>query len=131
MTTEQSEKQLEKWRKQERANKVIVACAFGLISVLAVAGVTALLVYLFSPAPTLTPTTLLREFKAREGRVVRVEGRAQLTVAGQLRVTDDLGASIPCQFPEPVQGVNDGDPVTVQGRVSLSVGLKDCRLVQD
>jgi hypothetical protein len=120
--------QMEKWRRQERVNRFLVATVIALVTVGALAGLTWLAVTLFQPPPLLTPTGLRDEFATWKGRTVRVRGDVKLVDANRIRLTDDK-SSILCNFDEPIPELKDGNTVTVQGKVGRNFGLLNCAVI--
>jgi hypothetical protein len=130
MNPENVEKQLEKWRSQERVNRLIINTALVLLGVIILGGVTVFAVSLFRPAPTLTPSEFRDQFQDLRGKTVQIRGRVMLLRedAFQFRVVDDQNLSILCQLAEPV-GLKDGEVVTVRGKVAATGGLTECEIV--
>jgi hypothetical protein len=130
MTTEQGHRQLDKWRRQERRNKVLVCCAIVFLVGLGVAGTTVVLINFFKGPPTLTPSELVHQYGSWVGHTVRVRGYVDKVEVPQVRVKDDRGISIPCQLLEEPSGLKQDDWITVQGTVSSNNGLINCKLVE-
>jgi hypothetical protein len=120
--------QIEKWRRQERVNRRLVAAVIVLVAVGAVAGLTWLAVNALKPPPLLTPSELRDEVAKWKGRTVRVKGEVKLVDRNQIRLTDPK-VSILCTFDKPVSGLGNGDTVTVQGKVGHNFGLLNCQLI--
>jgi hypothetical protein len=130
METEQGEKQIEKWRKQERHNRVFIMVAGSVLSLLVLGGLGYLVFTWVKGPPTLTAAELVKEWKSREGETVRVKGTAKVVNPWHILVGDEK-VFVPCQFPEMNQEINDGDEVTVEGKVTAAEGLTECRLIDD
>jgi hypothetical protein len=130
MSTEQQQNQLEKWRRQERFNRFLVRFVSGFLICLAVVGVTFLLVNLLKGTPTFTPATLINEWKAREGQTVRLRGEVTLIAGVQVRIGEG-SVSVSCTLLRTPDGLKEHSIVTVEGRVSASEGLVNCKLVND
>jgi hypothetical protein len=131
MHSEQVQKQLEKWRRQERLNKVVVRSVIGLIIGLALVGITLFLVNVTRRVPAFTPLELLKEGRSWDGYTVRVTGQVKWIQGIQARVgDDDSGKSILCTFIEEPFGLREGVTITVQGTWSLAHSLTDCKLIE-
>jgi hypothetical protein len=130
MTTEQGHRQLDKWRRQERRNKILVCCAIVFLVGLGVAGATFLLVKILKGPPTLTPSELVNEYSSWVGHTVRVKGRVKWLQGTQVRIEDDRGKSIFCHLLEEPRDLKQDDLVTVQGTVSSNEGLINCKLIE-
>jgi hypothetical protein len=122
--------QMEKWHRQERVNRFLVAAVIVLVAVGAVAGAAWLTVRLLRPPPLLTPSGLKEEFATWKGRTVRVHGEVKVVDRSQIRLTDQR-ISLLCTFDEPVTGLVDGDTATVQGKVGRNFGLLNCAVIED
>jgi hypothetical protein len=131
MSSEQGQQQLEKWRRQERFNQILIKSVLGGIVATALVLAGLLVFDLVKAVPTLTPAVLAREMTTRDGQVVRVRGRARPLDPGHIRVVDDHGISIWCEFSETIEEVKEGDFVKVEGKVSRFNGLVRCRLIED
>ena len=131
MSTEQGQNQLDKWRRQERFNKILVRSVLGFLICLALAGITFLLMYFLRGAPTLTPAELREQWAERHGQTVRVKGRVTLVREPLVRVGGDQSISIACTFNQFPADIKAGDEITVEGKVSGEAGLINCHLVRD
>src|SRR5260370_1264522 len=116
MSSEQGQQQLEKWRRQERFNHVLIKSVVASIGAVALVLVGLLVFDLVRGVPTLTPAVLAKEMKIRDGEVVRLRGRARPLDPAHIRVEDEH-ATIWCEFTEPVEGLKEGDPVEAGGKV--------------
>jgi hypothetical protein len=134
MKPEQVQRQLEKYRKQERTNKVILYLAAVVLGAIALSGLAVLLVKLLRPTPTFTPSALVQEMENWRGQKVRVKGKLQQIAENdfQIRVRDpEKSDSIFCRLTKPLEGWKDGEDITVQGRVDPQGGLIDCEVIED
>jgi hypothetical protein len=128
MSSEQGQRQIEKWRRQERVNQILIRCVLWTISLAAVVGVTILLVKLLRPPPTLTPTAFVEEYESLQGRTVRITGRVKWIQGARLRITDDR-TSLLCEFSRTIADVSEGEWITVQGRAGSSSGITKCKVM--
>jgi DNA/RNA endonuclease YhcR with UshA esterase domain len=130
MKPEQMQKQLAKWRNQERVNKIIVYTTVIILGLVVLTGVGIFAVNQFRPTPTLTPSEFVREFPELHGKVVKIKGRVRLIADDEyrIRVADDKEISVLCHLTE-VPELKDGEEVTVQGKVDPQRGLIECRVV--
>jgi hypothetical protein len=127
---DQEQQQLEKWRKQQRVNRLVIGAVVGFLSLSVLVGITLLLVHVLRPPPTYTPSTFHTEFQGRQGQTVRITGQVKWIDGSRIRLTDGK-ASIFCEFPQIVSDLSVGDTVTVQGKVDSSAALARCRVVSE
>ena len=128
MSSEQGQRQLEKWRRQERINQILIRGVLWFIVVAAVVGITLLLVKIFRPTPTFTPTAFLEEVESVQGRTVRITGRVKWILGARLRITDGR-TSVLCEFSRAIADVSEGEWITVQGQAGSSSGITNCKVV--
>ena len=130
MEPEQLNKQLAKYRSQQRVNRIIINTALVILGLIVLSGVTVFAVNQFRPTPTLTPSEFQDEFQSLRGRTVKIKGRVKLFAqdAYQIRLVDDKNVSILCRLLESTD-LKDGQEVTVRGQVAPAGGLMDCEIV--
>jgi hypothetical protein len=127
MEPEQLNKQLAKYRSQQRVNRIIINTALVILGLIVLSGVTVFAVNQFRPTPTLTPSEFQKEFSNLRGRTVKIKGRVKLFAqdAYLIRLVDDKNVSILCRLLESTD-LKDGQEITVKGQVGPTGGLMDC-----
>jgi hypothetical protein len=128
MTTEQEQRQIDKWRKQQHVNRIVIGVVIGFLSLVALAGITVVLVNVFRPPHTFTPSSFIAASVA-QGRTVRITGEVKWIDGSRLRLTDGK-KSIYCEFSQTVSDLALGDTITVQGKVD-SPAIIHCQIVPE
>jgi cytochrome c-type biogenesis protein CcmE len=130
LTTEQDQRHLEKYRHQQRVNRLVIGAVIGFLSLAALVVIALLLIKIFRPPPTFTPSTFHSDFQGRQGQTVRITGEVKWIEGSRIRITDG-SFSIYCEFTHIVSDLSLGDVITVQGKVDSSSALKNCEVLAE
>jgi hypothetical protein len=131
MSTEQTHQQMEKWRRQERFNKFLIRSTLAFLICAALVAVTIFLINILRATPTFSPSELNRQWKDREGQTVRVQGEVDWIDGIQVRVRGEGSETVLCTFSYNPKDLKVGDLIKVQGTVSASSGLTNCKIIHN